>query len=34
MGGVKKSKAIGEYGMDLKSSFQGMNSSLSVNFGN
>lgn len=34
MSGGKKSKAHGDYGMDLKNSFQGLNSSLSVNLGN
>ena len=32
--GVRRSKSNGEYNMDLKNSFQGMNSSLSVNLGN
>lgn len=31
--GTKKSKA-GDYGVDLKNSFQGMNSSYSMNLGN
>jgi|JI9StandDraft_2_1071091.scaffolds.fasta_scaffold1191193_1 hypothetical protein len=30
-GGAKKSKANGDYGMDIKNSFQGMSSSISVN---
>jgi hypothetical protein len=34
MGGSKKSKAYGDYGLDLKNSFQGLNSSISVNLGN
>ena len=32
--GAKKSRSNGEYTMDLKNSFQGMNSSMSVNLGN
>lgn len=32
--GTKKSKAYGDYGVDLKNSFQGLNSSISVNLGN
>lgn len=32
--GLKKSKTNGEYNMDLKNSFQGLNSSISVNLGN
>lgn len=32
--GVRRSKSNGDYNMDLKNSFQGMNSSLSVNLGN
>jgi hypothetical protein len=31
---TKKSKAYGDYGVDLKNSFQGMNSSYSINLGN
>ena len=31
---VKKSKSNGDYNMDLKSSYQGLNSSMSVNLGN
>ena len=31
---VKKSKANGDYNMDLKNSFQGLDSSMSVNLGN
>lgn len=34
LGGSKKSKAYGDYGMDIKNSFQGLNSSISVNMGN
>lgn len=34
LGGSKKSKAYGDYGVDLKNSFQGLNSSISVNMGN
>jgi hypothetical protein len=30
-GGAKKSKTNGDYGMDIKNSFQGMASSFSVN---
>ena len=30
-GGAKKSKTNGDYGMDIKNSFQGMTSSISVN---
>ena len=30
---MKKSKNNGEYGVDIKSSFQGLNSSLSGNYG-
>jgi hypothetical protein len=33
MSGSKKSKAYGDYGVDLKNSFQGLNSSFSVNLG-
>lgn len=32
--GVKKFKINGDYNVDLKNSFQGMNSSLSINVGN
>ena len=33
--GVKKSRSNnGEYNLDLKNSFQGLNSSMSVNIGN
>ena len=32
--GVRKSRSNGEYNMDLKNSFQGINSSMSVNVGN
>jgi hypothetical protein len=32
LGGVKRSK-VGEYNMDLKNSYAGLNSSLSVNMG-
>lgn len=34
LGGSKKSKVYGDYGMDIKNSFQGLNSSISVNMGN
>lgn len=34
LGGSKKSKVYGEYGMDIKNSFQGLNSSMSINMGN
>ncbi len=30
-GGAKKSKTTGDYGMDIKNSFQGMASSISAN---
>ena len=31
--GVKRSKINGDYNVDLKNSFQGMNSSFSINVG-
>lgn len=34
MNDMKRSKAAGDYGVDLKNSFQGLNSSISVNLAN